>query len=147
MAKARVPSVSDHRTLSALPAMLMNTHSGTAIHTDSPGFLRLRASREVCVCQRGAVRYRWADVSHLPSEAAVGGKSKGNRLCYSLSLVILALFKKEEKTKHRVGLRSISDGQLGQLHLRHIQALTCPGPKINVWVYQNPWMETKSNLK
>lgn len=49
MAKARVPSVSDHRTLSALPAVLMNTHSGTAIHTDSPGFLRLRASREVCV--------------------------------------------------------------------------------------------------
>lgn len=45
----------------------------------------------------------------LPGEGASGRKSKGNRLCYSFSLAILALFKKKEKTKHRLAL-TISDG-------------------------------------
>lgn len=73
------------------------------------------------------------EASQLPSEGASGKKLKGKRLCYSFSLAILALFKKKEKTKHRLGLRSILDGPLGWLHPRHIQGQTCPGPKINLF--------------
>lgn len=50
--------------------------------------------------------------SQLLAEGASGRKPKGNRLCHSFSLAILALLKKKEKTKHRIALTLISDGQL-----------------------------------
>lgn len=138
--KVRAPGVSYHHTPSGLACVFLNGCIGIAIHSNHSRFFlrgRLWALSGVCVCRALVVRVRREcglllvdrEASQLPSEGAPGRKSKGNRLSYSLPFTIMTLCKKEEKTKHRLGLRSISDGQLCQLLLRHTRPRLVQDPK------------------